>query len=492
MSVATALRTTILPISNILAALVMGFSGMMLVPLVLAFVERDAGQPGFGDAALTVFLPAVAYWLLTRRFRRELKVRDGILLVTVAWVLLPAVAAMPLMIGIPGLHFTDAYFETVSGITTTGATVLSGLDHLPPSLNFWRHFLNWVGGMGIIVLAVAVLPLLGVGGMQLYRAETPGPMKDSKLTPRIAHTAKALWYVYAGITLACVLALLAAGMNWFDAICHAFSALSLGGFSTHDANVAWFHSLPIEVILTVFQVIAAMNFATHFMAVRERSFAPLLRDSQAMALLRILAISCVGIALFLTLEGTYPDFWTSLRHATFNLVTIATDCGYSTQDFGRWPLFAPMWMLFLSCVTCSAGSTGGGIKMIRTLVLAKSSLREMVGILHPNIEMPVRVGSTIISNQVVLSVLGFVFLYFMSIVALTLILLATGLDLTSSISAILACINNAGPGLGVVGPATTYAALGDVQKWVCIVAMLLGRLEVFSLLVVFTPAFWRK
>jgi trk system potassium uptake protein len=492
MSSLSTLRATVLPISNVLAGVVVVFSLAMLVPAALAVIDGDAAQRAFRDAALVTFLAGGLWWLLTRRFRRELKVRDGILLVTLAWVLLPALAALPLLNGIAGLSFTDAYFEAVSGLTTTGSTILSDLDHLPASLNFWRHFLHWIGGMGIIVLAVAILPLLGVGGMQLFRAETPGPMKDSKLTPRIAHTAKALWYVYAGITAACVVALKVAGMSWFDAVCHAFSVMGLGGFSTHDASIGYFNSLQIEMVLSAFELIAAMNFATHFLALRERRIAPYRRDSEAKAILRILPVSVAGIALFLTLKGTYPDYWTALRHATFNIVSLATTCGFSTQDFGQWPMFAPLWMLFLSCIIPSSGSTGGGIKMIRVLVLAKQSARELTGILHPNLMRPVKVAQQVIDNKVILAVLGFVFFYFMSVVGLTLVLIASGLDLTSALTAIVASINNAGPGLGLVGPASNYSVLNDFQTWVCSLAMLLGRLEVFTLILVFTPAFWRK
>jgi trk system potassium uptake protein TrkH len=488
----TALRRTVLPISNVLAGIVVVFGVAMLVPAVLAQIDNDRGQLAFGESALTIFLVGGVCWLITRRFRRELKVRDGILLVTLAWVLMPALAALPLMRGIPGLSFTDAYFESVSGLTTTGSTVLSGLDALPASLNFWRHFLHWIGGMGIIVLAVAVLPLLGVGGMQLYRAETPGPMKDSKLTPRIEHTAKALWYVYAGITAACAIALKVAGMSWFDAVCHAFSAMSLGGFSTHDQSIGYFNSVRIELVLIAFQLLAAMNFATHFLAVRERSLAPYRRDNQAKAMLRILAVSVAGLALFLTLKGVYPDYWTALRYAAFNIVATATTCAFATQDYGQWPMFVPLCMLFLSCIIPSSGSTGGGIKMIRALVLAKQAARELTGILHPNLMRPVKLAQNVIDNSVILAVLGFVFLYFMSVVVLTLVLVATGLDLTSALSATVASINNAGPGLGVVGPASNYASLSDFQTWVCTVAMLLGRLEVFTLIVIFTPAFWKK
>src|SRR6266850_2611644 len=487
----SALRGTVLPISNVLAAVVVVFGAAMLVPAAMAIADGDSGQRAFAQSALAIFVLGGLWWLATRRYRRELRIRDGILLVTLAWIFIPALAALPLKFGIPGLSFTDAYFEAVSGLTTTGSTVLSDLEHLAPSFNFWRHLLHWIGGMGIIVLAVAILPLLGVGGMQLFRAETPGPMKDSKLTPRIAHTAKALWYVYAGVTLACAIALRFAGMSWFDAVCHAFSTMSLGGFSTHDKSIGYFDSLRIELVLSTFQIIAAMSFATHFLAVRDRSLRPYARDVEAKAMLRLLAVSVVGLSLFLTLKGTYPDFLSALRHASFNIITVATTSGFSTQDYAQWPLFAPLWMLFLSCIIPSAGSTGGGIKMIRALLLAKQSARELVGVLHPNLMRPVKVAQNVVDNSVILAVLGFVFLYFMSVVVLTLILIASGLDFTTALTATVASINNTGPGLGIVGPYSNYSVLNDFQTWVCALAMLLGRLEVFTLIVIFTPAFWK-
>jgi trk system potassium uptake protein TrkH len=349
-----------------------------------------------------------------------------------------------------------------------------------------------LGGMGIIVLAVAILPMLGVGGMQIYRAEMPGPMKDSKLTPRIGQTAKLLWAVYAGLTVACIVCLKLAGMNSFDAVCHGFSALSLGGFSTYDASIGHFNSLPIEMVLTVFQILAALNFATHFLAWSQRGVWAYFRDAEAKAILGVLVASCIGISLFLYFKGSYADYPTALRHAVFNVVSIATDSGLHTQDYSRWPIFAPMWMMFLSCIVASSGSTGGGIKMIRTLVLAKQANRELNQLVHPNMVRPLKVGGTVIANRVVFAVLAFVFLYFMSIVTLIFVQLASGLDFMTSLSSIIACINNAGPGLGLVGPGSNYGVLSNFQTWVCSAAMLLGRLEVFTILVLFTPTLWRK
>lgn len=379
-----------------------------------------------------------------------------------------------------------------SALTTTGATIFTGLDTMPPSINLWRHLVQWFGGMGIIVLAVAILPLLGVGGLQLFKAETPGPMKDSKLTPRIEQTAKILWLVYAAITAVCVLALRIAGMSWFDAMCHAFSTMALGGFSTHDASIGHFGSVPIEAVLTIFQVLAALNFATHYLAWSSRSLRAYAHDAEARHVVRLLAVSCLGVGVYLYATGTYSTLGESIRHATFNIVTIATDCGYATQDFAAWPAFVPMWMLFLSCLTASSGSTGGGIKMIRTLVIGRQAANQLKQLVHPRAVLPLRIGGRPMPNTLPAAVLGFTFLYFISIVTLTFALLLSDLDFITAFSAIIACINNMGPGLGTVGPSTNYASLTDFQTWICTLAMILGRLEVFPVVVLITGAFWRK
>ncbi len=482
----------LLPIAHVLGLMLVVFSLTYAMPLAAALIYDDGSFRDFVDGGLMTLASGALLWWLTRGFKRDLKPRDGYLLVVLGWFVMAAISTLPLMLYIEGLSFTDAFFETMSGLSTTGATVLTGLDKLPPAINLWRHELNWLGGMGIIVLAVAILPLLGVGGMQMFKAETPGPFKDSKLTPRIAETAKALWYVYTGITVVCILALKWAGMNWLDAICHAFAAMGLGGFSTHDASVGYFNSPLIEFILIVFMLIAGINFATHFIAWHGRSFRAYLQDVEAQAFLGLTIASCFGIALFLWLKGTYPTYLVALRHASFNLVSLATDCGFASVDFNQWPIFAPLWMLFLSCISVSSGSTGGGIKMVRTLLLVKQAGRELTKLIHPSAVTPLRIGSARIPETVVVAVLGFIFLYFMSIVVLTFLLMGSGLDFVSSFTAIIACINNAGPGLNQVGPAGNFGVLTDFQTWVCSFAMLLGRLEVFTLLVLFTPQYWRK
>jgi trk system potassium uptake protein TrkH len=484
-------KDTLLPVAHVFALVMMVFSVTMLAPLVMAVWELDPALSSFVISALATFVLGAVLWLITRHFRRELKTRDGLMLVALTWVALPAVAGFPLWHFLP-INFTDAYFEAASGLTTTGGTVLSGLEYLPRSINLWRHLLSWLGGMGIIVLAVAILPMLGVGGMQIYRAEMPGPMKDSKLTPRIGQTAKLLWTVYAGLTAACIGCLKFAGMDWFDAVCHGLSTLALGGFSNYDDSIGHFNSLPIEMVLTLFQVLAALNFATHYLAWSQRGILAYFRDAEAKAILGTLVASCIGISIYLYIMGSYPDYGTALRSTTFNLVSIATDSGLHTQDYSRWPIFAPMWMMFLSCIVASSGSTGGGIKMIRTLVLAKQAHRELNQLVHPNMVRPLKVGGVVIANRVVFAVLAFVFLYFMSTVTLIFVQLASGLDFLTSLSSIIACINNAGPGLGLVGPGSNYGVLSDFQTWVCSAAMLLGRLEVFTILVLFTPTLWRK
>ena len=474
--------------------LMMAFFGLLYVlPIIWSLAVQDGAVIDFVAAALINAFAGLLLATATRKYRRELKPRDGFLLVTLAWALMSASAAIPFLIAMPELDFTDAYFEAVSGLTTTGSTVLNHLDDLPQSINLWRHTLHWIGGIGIIVLAVAVLPLLGVGGMQLYKAETPGPVKDEKLTPRITETAKALWFTYLAITIVGIVALHVAGMSWFDAICHAFSAISLGGFSTHDRSVGFFGSTAIEVILALIMIIGALNFSRHFLAFRNLSFKPYKSDSEGKAVLIVLFSSIGLVTMLLWLNDTYTGgFSESLRHSFFNVITIATTTGFVTENYETWPAFIPVWMLFLSCITCSTGSTGGGIKMFRTLLLVRQARRELKLLVHPSAIIPIRIGGVAIPDRVAYSVLAFIFLYFGTTLILTFAMLATGLDLVSSFSAIVGCINNVGPGLGEVGPSVNFEPLTHAQTWICSAAMLIGRLEIFSVLVLFTATFWRR
>lgn len=479
------------PVYRALGMIIMLFALTMLVPLVVSYATADGAQSAYDEVFGLTFLSGAGLWYRHRRCPRELTVRDGFLMVVLVWTVLPAFAALPLMLQL-GISLTDAYFEAMSGLTTTGSTVLSNLDTLPMSINLWRHQLVWVGGMGLIVLAIAILPLLGIGGRQMFKAETPGPMKDAKMTPRIAETAKGLWLVYLGVSAACIVCYRLVGMDWFDAVCHAFSTMGLGGFSTHDASFGHFDSPAIEYVAIVFMAIAGMNFGTLFLAVRGRSLRPYADDPEAPWFLGVCLVSILAVAFYIWKDGVYADLGTALRHTAFNLMSIATTTGFASQDFAQWPIFAPLWMLFLSSFATSAGSTGGGIKMIRALLLYKQVYRELIRAMHPAAVYNVRVGGQVAPPGVLFAVLAFAFMYMVSIASLTLLLAFTGLDAVSAFTAVVASINNTGPGLGVVGPSTTYAVLGDFQTWVCTFAMLLGRLELFTLLVVLTPAFWRK
>jgi trk system potassium uptake protein len=482
----------LLAVAHILGLMTAYFGLLYLLPIAWSLGTGDGFADAFAIGLAANALVGLGVAALTRRFRRELKPRDGFVLVTLAWTLMSASAVLPLMLALPDLSFTDAYFEAASGLTTTGATVINGLGELPPSINLWRHTMHWIGGIGIIVLALAVLPLLGVGGMQLYKASTPGPVKDEKLTPRITETAKALWFTYLVLTAASVFLLRVAGMDWLDAICHGFSAISLGGFSTRDSSVAAFDSGAIELILIMIMLVGATNFSRHFLAMRNLSVKPYTRDSEGKAVLILLGASSLFVTVVLWLDGEYAGFLDSLRHATFSVVSIATTAGFVTENYEVWPAFVPVWLVFLSCITCSTGSTGSGIKMFRTLLLVRHARRELKQLVHPNAVMPIRIGGQSVPDRIVYSVLAFIFLYFITVVVLTFAMLATGLDFVSSFSAVIASINNMGPALGTVGPSTNFSGLSDAQTWICSAAMLLGRLEITSVVVLFTATFWRK
>ena len=480
-----------LAVAHVLGLLLAGSALTYLLPVACSLLFADGLWSHFLLAAAIAAAVGMALAAVTSRARRELKPRDGFLLVTLGWLLLSLAAALPLLLALPGLSFSGAFFEAMSGLTTTGSTVLNGLDQLPPSLNFWRHTLHWFGGLGIIVMALAVLPLLGVGGMQLYKGQA-GAVKDERLAPRITETVRQLWVVYALITAAGIVALRLCRMTWFDAICHAFSAVGLGGFSTHDRSIAFFNSPAIELVLMVLMLIASLNFGRHIIALRRLSLATYRQDPEAKGIFAVLSVSVIGIATLLSAHGVYPDFLLSLRYASFNVVSQATTSGLTSQDYQQWPVFAPYWMLFLSCIVCSTGSTGGGIKMFRTLLLARQAGREMKLLIHPAAMAPLRIGGRPIPEGVGSSVLAFIFVYFMTVALLTFAMLLTGMDFDDSFSAVVASINNTAHGFGPPGAVHNFHSLGTVQIWICTAAMLLGRLEIFSVIVLFRPAYWRK
>lgn len=481
----------IAPIVHVLSKLAVLYAVLLLVPTLVSYLYHDSAFNAFAGTALATLAGSTAVWAATRKHDRELRPRDGFTLVFLLWLGFAAISALPFYLYFPNIGYTDAFFEAVSGLTTTSATVMSSLDTLAPSLNFWRHMMNWLGGMGIIVLAVAILPMLGVGGTQLFKAEIPGIDKDSKMAPRISQTAKRLWLVYLTFTLLTCMGLKWAGMGWFDAVCHAMSAFALGGFSTHDASIAFFDSPAIEAVLIAATILGAVNFASHFAMAREKSPKPYWRDEEARAMLTILAASIAAASVYMWQQGYYTPL-EALRYVGFNFVSIGLANGFANADFATWPLLVTLWMFFLSNVLANTGSMGGGIKMARALVLAKFSLREVSLLLHPNAVRTVKLNRRSISDRTAMAVMAFIFVYFMTVVIFTLGLLASGMDFITALSATIACITNAGPGLGAVGPADNYAALSGLQKWMCAAVMLLGRLEIFTVFILFTPDYWKK
>lgn len=478
-------------IQRILGLLLVLFSSTHIPPLIVSFIYEDGSWIAFFDALWITLLTGLILWFPVRRVRRELRLRDGFLVVVLFWTVLGLFGALPLYISTsPNLSLTDAVFESISGLTTTGATVIVGLDELPKSILFYRQMLQWLGGMGIIVLAVAILPMLGVGGMQLYRAETPGPMKDSKLTPRINETAKALWYIYFSLTLACATAFWLAGMSVFDAISHSFSTVAIGGFSPHDASIGYFDSPAIEAICIVFMVLGGVNFALHFSAVRNASFKPYWHDEECRGYIAVLLLTALVCVFALLISGTADGPDDALRKGLFHSVSIATTTGFATDAFYQWPPFIALLLIMASFIGGSAGSTGGGMKVIRFLLLLKQGMRELKRLVHPNAHLVIKMGGGALPEKVIEAVWGFFSAYVAVFIITMLFLLMTGMDQVTAFSAVAACLNNLGPGLGDVG--AHYGDISDAAKWVLCLTMLLGRLEIFTLLVLLTPAFWKR
>jgi trk system potassium uptake protein TrkH len=477
-------------VQRILGLLLTVFSLTMIPPLAISLSIQDGVTQAFFSAFVLILSSGLLLWLPVQWARRELRLRDGFVVVLMFWVALSLCGAAPFMLASqPHMSLTDAVFESVSGLTTTGATVITGIDTLPTSILFYRQLLQWLGGMGIIVLAVAILPMLGIGGMQLYRAETPGPMKDTKLTPRITETAKALWYIYLGLTVLCALAYWLAGMDAFDAVAHSFSTVSIGGFSTHDASHGYFNSPYVEAVGVVFMVLAGMNFALHFTAWRSFSIHPYVQDAELRAYLFLLVVIATIASVYLYVSGTFPTLANAIRHGVFQTVSISTTSGFVTSDYGRWPTFLPVLLLFSSFIGGCAGSTGGGLKVIRVLLLFRQGLREIVRLIHPNAQVPIKAGNITLSYRVLDAVWGFFGTYVVAFSLMLLMLMATGLDQVTAFSAVAASINNLGPGLGDVS--AHYGEISTAAKWVLCLAMLLGRLEIFTFLVILSPSFWR-
>ena len=466
-------------------------SSTLLPPIVTALIYDDGALWPFVEAFVLTLVTGFLLFLPVRHHRNELRLRDGFLVVVLFWTVLGVAGGLPIYLsGVYDISATDSVFEAISGITTTGATVIVGIDDLPHSLLLYRQELQWLGGMGIIVLAVAVLPMLGVGGMQLFRAETPGPVKDTKLTPRITDTAKALWYIYLGLTIACCLAYWMAGMSFFDAMSHSFSTVAIGGFSTHDASIGHFNSTAIQFIAIVFMLLSGINFAIHFTAFRHRSLKPYQRDAEFRTYVLVLFVVSIITVGYLQLTHTFDSTAESIIEGLFQVVSIGTTTGFTTAEYYSWPTFLPVLLLYVSFIGGCSGSTGGGIKVIRILLLVKQGVRELRRLVHPSAQFAVKIGKKSMPEKVIEAVWGFFAAYFAISALMILLLMATGLDQETAFSAVAACLNNLGPGLGDVG--RNFASINDPAKWILCVAMLLGRLEIFTLLVLFTPAFWRK
>lgn len=476
-------------LQRVLGALI-AMAGLLMVPPWLISLALD-------DGIDLVFLRTFAIcgavgfllWFPVRNVRQELRTRDGFLVVTLAWFSAAAVCALPFAMGPSDLDYIDAFFEAASGLTTTGATSIAGLDMLPRSLVFYRQSLHFLGGMGIVILAVAILPMLKIGGAQLFRAETTGPVKDTRLAPRIAETARALWLVYLALNAACALAYWIAGMSPFDAITHAFATIATGGFGNYDANFAHFQSPLIEWIAVLFMFIGGMNFALHYVAWQRATTEHYFGDAEVRAYAVIVIAASLLIATTLWLSDRY-GVAESLRYGTFHLVSNITTTGFTTTGFADWPGFLPLLLILIGFIGGCSGSTAGGMKVVRIVILFRQAVREILQLIHPRGRFLVKLGTISVPGQVLAAVTGFFMLYLMSFVAMTLAVAATGVDIVTAFSAVATCINNMGPGLGEV--TTTFATMNDTAVAICAFAMILGRLEVFTVLVLLTPHFWRE
>lgn len=476
-------------IARVLGALLMMFSLTLLVPISASLWFHDNNHMTFLAAFGITFGAGMAIWVPVRNYRADLRTRDGFLITALFWFVLGLFGALPLYFSLGlDLSVTDAIFESLSGLTTTGATVLSGLDELPPSILYYRHQLQWLGGIGIIVIAVAILPMLGIGGMQLYRAEVPGPVKDNKLTPRITETAKALFLIYLVFTVTCLLAYKIAGMSWFEALGHSFSTVATGGFSSHDASLRFYDSSAILLVCSVFMILSGASFALHFIAWREKNLWMYLRDAEFRFYFGWILFGSLVTVGYLTYAQRY-EFGDGLVLGFYNLVSTLTTAGFAS-DFTLWPSFLPYMLFILAFMGGCASSTGGGMKMIRVLLLYKQGVREINRLIHPNAVIPIKVAKLTVPDKVIEAVWGFFAMYVVMYIIMFLMLLATGLDLPTSFSAVGASITNLGPGMA--GVASNYSTISDPAKWVLSFAMLLGRLEVFTLLVLFSPMFWRR
>lgn len=471
----------------------------MALPLGVAwfYQEQEVLQAFFISFLCSLILGLVLFLFYKKDFKpRKLRHREGCAIVTFSWIVIAGFSALPYLLSGSFISLTDAYFEAMSGFTTTGATVMTNIESMPRSILLWRSQTQWLGGMGIILLSIAILPLLGVGGMQLFKAEVPGISVD-KISPRISETAKTLWIVYLFFTCLQFLLLILGNMSIYDALCHTFSTISTGGFSPKNSSIEHYNSLYIEVVITVFMLLGGINFILLYKAFHKQ-FKQIFSDIELRTYFGILGVSILLISGSLYYEelgsgsAHFDSLSHSLRIAIFQVVSIMTTTGFSSVNWESWPVFSQTILFFLMAIGGMAGSTAGGTKLIRLLVLIKHAFKELYQVIHPNAIMTIKIGNRTISREIVQSVLAFFALFLLLVVISTLLLTAMGVDFTTALSATLTSTGNVGPGLNLVGPAHNFAFLPVAGKWILILCMLLGRLEIYTAFVLFMPAFWKK
>ena len=478
-------------VSKTIGLLLMVFSFAQVPPLVIDLIYSEGEFISFIYSFVLTVLGGLILWWPFREVKKDFRLREGVLIVVCFWIVLSLFGTLPFLItdSISNLSFSDAFFESMSGLTTTGATVLSQLDNLPKSILFYRQQLQWLGGIGIIVLAVAVLPLLGVGGMELYHAESSGIAKD-RLTPKLRNTAIALWKIYLSLTLLCAVGYFLSGMSIFDAISHSFSTVAIGGFSTHDGSIGYFNSAAIESIAMIFMFLAGINFSLHFVAWNNRSLVDYIKDSEFKTYAMVLICSSIIVIAVLSLNGEYDSANETLRHSLFQTISIATTTGFTSQNYSSWPAAIPVFLIMMSFIGACVGSTGGGIKVVRILVMFRLGMKEIHKFIRPNAQVSVKLNKSSINEKALVSVLGFFSLYAISFFIILMLLMFAGLDQVTAYSATAATMNNLGPGLGDVSQ--NYGSVGEAAKWILSFSMLIGRLEVLTIIAIFHRAFWRQ
>ncbi len=477
-------------VSKTIGLLLMIFSFTQLPPILVSYIQNDGEIATFITAFVFTFVGGLIFWFPYRQSRKDFKIREGVLIVVCFWLVLSLFATTPFLLtdSIGYLSFSSAFFESMSGLTTTGATVIDNLDQLPKSILYYRQQLQWLGGMGIIVLAVAILPLLGVGGVELYHAESSGISKD-RLTPKLRQTALMLWKIYIGLTIVCALSYMLAGMDIFDAIGHSFSTVAIGGFSTHNESIGYFNSCQIEIVAMIFMLLAGVNFSLHFVTWSNLSINHYWKDSEFKAYAAIITAVIIVVVLLLIANNQYDSYLESIRHGAFQAISIATTTGFASQKFSSWVPVIPTILIIMSFVGACVGSTGGGIKVVRVLVMFRLGIREIKKYIHPNAQVNVKLNHSNLAERTLTSVLGFFSLYIISFVLILTLLMLTGMDQVSAFSSTAASMNNLGPGLGSV--AENYSSVSDTAKWILSISMLIGRLEVLTLIALFHKSFWR-